>query len=148
MATDIAGLRSKAGISQTKLAQLSGVSQPNISAYEAGRRVPRPETLARILGALGRRPSEILFEHREQAIELASRHRMHNLRVFGSAVRGEDTPDSDIDLLVDLAPDASLFDLAGFHLAMVDLLGVEVDVVSAGPPSPVMDRILAEAVPL
>ncbi|WP_330059761.1 nucleotidyltransferase family protein [Paenarthrobacter sp. Z7-10] len=53
-----------------------------------------------------------------------------------------------MDLLIDLEPGASLFDLTGFHLDMTALLGVEVDVVTAGPPSPIMNRILDEAVPL
>ncbi len=120
MALDIAQLRSRARMSQSTLAKLSGVSQPIISAYEAGRRVPRPETVEKIVRALHRRPSEILFEHRHEAVELARKYKLANVRVFGSAVRGEDTPDSDIDLLVDLEPGASLFDLTGFHLDMVD----------------------------
>lgn len=100
------------------------------------------------MNALRRRPSEILADHRQEALEAAARHRASNVRVFGSAVRGEDTPISDIDLLVDLEPGATLFDLAELRLDMVELLGVEVDIVPTGSAGPIMDRILAEAVPL
>ncbi|MDQ4502827.1 helix-turn-helix domain-containing protein [Sinomonas sp. ASV322] len=148
MTENIASLRIRAGLSQQRLAELSGVSQPNISAYESGRRTPRPETLERILRALRVRPSKVLEEHRDETVDLAKRHHLGNVRVFGSAARGEDTPDSDIDLLVDAEPGASLFDLAGFRLDMVDLLGIKVDVVASGSIGAAMDRILAEAVPL
>lgn len=50
-------------------------------------------------------------------------------RIFGSAARGTDRRDSDIDLLVRLAPEASLFDLAGLKGDLEDLLGINVDVV-------------------
>jgi predicted nucleotidyltransferase len=98
--------------------------------------------------ALKRRPSEILAEHRSETMDIARRHKVHNIRVFGSAVRGEDTPDSDLDVLVDLEPGATLFDLSEFRLDMVELLGVEVDIVPSGSTGYIMDRILSEAVAL
>lgn len=52
------------------------------------------------------------------------------MRVFGSVARGEDVSGSDLDLLVTLAPEADVFDLADLTLALQDLLGVKVDVVS------------------
>jgi predicted nucleotidyltransferase len=52
--------------------------------------------------------------------------------VFGSVARGEATPDSDIDFLVDFEPSSSLLDLAHLEEALTALLGVEVDVVSEG----------------
>ncbi|KIC68684.1 nucleotidyltransferase family protein [Pseudarthrobacter phenanthrenivorans] len=94
------------------------------------------------------RPSEILAEHRQEVIETARRHRAHNVRVFGSAARGEDTGDSDLDLLIDLEPGATLFDLSELRLDLVELLGVEVDVIPAGAEGSVMARILSEAIPL
>lgn len=144
----IAEMRRRAGLSQERLAKLARVSQPNLSAYETGRRAPRPETMDRILAVLKRRPSELLAEHRDETIDIARRHKAHNVRVFGSAVRGEDTPDSDLDLLVDLDPGATLFDLAEFRADMVELLGVEVDIVPSGASGRIMDHILSEAVPL
>ncbi|WP_211881057.1 helix-turn-helix domain-containing protein [Pseudarthrobacter albicanus] len=148
MTNEIALKRVQSGLSQKRLAELAHVSQPNLSAYESGKRIPRPETLERIMAALRRRPSEILAEHRGETLEAARRHKAGNVRVFGSAVRGEDTPGSDLDLLVDLEPGATLFDLAGLRLDLVDLLGVDVDIVPSGSTGSVMDRILGEAVPL
>ncbi|PTT68601.1 helix-turn-helix domain-containing protein, partial [Arthrobacter sp. HMWF013] len=56
MTSEIAEKRIRAGLSQQKLAALAHVSQPNLSAYESGKRIPRPETLDRIMKALRRRP--------------------------------------------------------------------------------------------
>ncbi|EMY34152.1 DNA-binding protein [Arthrobacter crystallopoietes BAB-32] len=141
-------LREALGLTQTELADISGVSQPNISAYESGRRKPRPETLERLLKALRPRPSVVLAAHRAEVIELARQRGMDNVRVFGSAVRGEDTPDSDIDLLVDAGPDASIFDLAGLALDLEETLGFRVDIVQSGGTGRVMESIEHEAVPL
>ncbi|WP_018771484.1 nucleotidyltransferase family protein [Arthrobacter sp. 162MFSha1.1] len=100
------------------------------------------------MNASRRRPSEILAEHRRETIEAASRHKAYNIRVFGSSARGEDVPGSDLDLLVDLEPDATLFDLSELRQDLVELLGVEVDIVVSGAPGRLMDRIQGEAVPL
>jgi predicted nucleotidyltransferase len=97
---------------------------------------------------LRRRPSEILAEHRGETLAIAHRYEAQNVRVFGSLAGGEDTPESDVDLLVDLEPGATLFDLSIFRLDMVDLLGMEVDIVPSGSGDSIMERILSEAVPL
>lgn len=98
--------------------------------------------------ALKRRPSEILFENRQQVLDAAVRNRASNVRVFGSSIRGEDTVDSDIDLLVDLDPGASLFDLSGLRADLIELLGVDVDVIQSGAAGVAMDHITSEAIPL
>lgn len=86
---------------------------------------------------------------RQQLLDLASRHGMSNVRVFGSASRGEARPDSDIDLLVDVESGRSLLDLVGFAQDAEALLGRKVDVVSSGGISAWMrETILAEARPL
>ena len=74
---------------------------------------------------------KVLAANRSAVIALAQEHGMSNVRVFGSTVRGTDRSDSDIDLLVDLAPTVSLFTLARLEIALAKLLGVDVDVVSA-----------------
>ncbi len=77
------------------------------------------------------------MEHRDEVLELARRHHVGNVRVFGSAARGEDGPESDLDLLVAPDPEASLFDLALLRLDIVDLLGgIEVDAVTTGSSGP------------
>lgn len=80
---------------------------------------------------------------------LADTYGVIRLRVFGSRARRADTSTSDLDLLVDLAPDHDLLDLTGFKLDLEDLLGCQVDVVTEGGLSRYLrDRILAEARPL
>ncbi len=106
--------REDVGMSQSALASAAGMQQPTISAYESGRKQPRGETLARLLRAARVRPSIPLALYADDILRAAERHHLTNVRVFGSAVRGQDHEDSDIDLLVSLTPDASLFDLGGF----------------------------------
>ncbi|HKC91842.1 MAG TPA: nucleotidyltransferase family protein [Candidatus Limnocylindria bacterium] len=55
---------------------------------------------------------------------------MRDLRVFGSVARGDETPQSDIDFLVELNPGRTLLDLIGFQQEAEDILGVGVDVAS------------------
>lgn len=90
-----------------------------------------------------------LQDRREEILRLASLHGVHNLRIFGSVARGAATAESDLDLLVDLEPGATLIDLGAFQIDMEELLGRRVDVVE---PSAlhwyIRDRVLAEAVPL
>ncbi|PKQ29168.1 MAG: hypothetical protein CVT60_06765 [Actinobacteria bacterium HGW-Actinobacteria-10] len=91
----------------------------------------------------------LLLEHRAEILALAEEAHMENVRVFGSVARGDAEPDSDIDILVDPLPRASLLGLAGFGLALESLLDVSVDVVPARSLKPLIrDRVLAEAVPL
>ncbi len=101
----------------------------------------------------GRSPAErtwdLLREHREQIVQKAAQCRLENVRVFGSVARGDAGEDSDVDLLVDAKPHASLFDLSEFNLWMESLLGVKVDVVLArSVKALIRDRVMSEAVPL
>lgn len=90
-----------------------------------------------------------LHERRDMIERLARASRLSDVHVFGSVVRGEESSDSDIDLLVTPGPEASLFDLAQFELDVEALMGRPVDVVSARTLDPVRDAgILAEAEPL
>ena len=76
-------------------------------------------------------PLRLLVEsRREQVMAIASRHHASRVRLFGSAARGDDRPDSDIDLLVDFDEDSSLFDLMRMSRELEALLGRAVDVVS------------------
>lgn len=80
---------------------------------------------------------------------LASAHGVRRMAVFGSVARGDATPASDVDLLVDLEPGRTLLDLVGFWQDAEEALGRKVDVVSEGGLSPYLRaRILAEAVSL
>jgi predicted nucleotidyltransferase len=79
---------------------------------------------------------------------IASRHHASRVRLFGSAARGDDRPDSDIDLLVDFDHDSSLFDLMRMSRELEALLGRAVDVVSSGGLKTRDRAILAESVDL
>jgi len=65
--------------------------------------------------------------------------------LFGSIVRGEDSPDSDIDVLVEFSGEKSLMDLAGLRIDLEELLGRKVDVLTFESLHPLLkNRILAE----
>lgn len=78
---------------------------------------------------------ESLRDRREAIHRLLRKYRALSVRVFGSVARNEATAESDIDLLVEFQPDASLYDLAGLKLELEDLLGCEVDVADAATPN-------------
>jgi predicted nucleotidyltransferase len=92
---------------------------------------------------------QLLRQYRADILRLAAKHGAHDVRVFGSVVRGEDTPDSDVDFLVTMEPERSLFDMGGLLTDLEDLLGRRVDVVTQdGLHSYIRDRVLNEAVPV
>jgi predicted nucleotidyltransferase len=93
--------------------------------------------------------NELLRAKREDILRTAARHGASNVRVFGSVARGEAGPSSDIDFLVELAPDRSLLDQVALLQDLEDLLGRRVDVVEPeGLHWYIRDRVLKEAVPL
>ena len=95
------------------------------------------------------KPSVALDRKRGAVRETASRFRAANPRVFGSVLRGDDRDGSDLDLLVDPLPGATLFDLGGLQVELEELLGVPVDLLTPGDlPPKFRDRVLAEAVPV
>lgn len=136
-------------MSQSELARAARVPQPNLSAYENGRRSPTPEVLGRIARALQGRPSLRLQRHRPAIRKLAGAYHAIEPRVFGSIARGDDEAGSDVDLLVEFTDEASLLDEVGLRLALRDLLQVEVDVVALDSlHGELRERILREAVPV
>ena len=95
------------------------------------------------------KPAEALALKRSAIREAVSRFRTTNPRIFGSVLRGEDQDGSDLDLLVDALPGATLFDLGGLQAELEDLLGVRVDVLTPGDlPPKFRQQILAEAQPV
>jgi uncharacterized protein len=93
--------------------------------------------------------NELLKEKRGDILRLAGKYGASNVRVFGSVVRGEAGPESDIDFLVDMEPGRTLFDLGGLLYELRELLGISVDVVpSKGLRENVRSNIIKEAVPL
>lgn len=95
------------------------------------------------------RPSQALAQHREAVCSAARRYHVKNPRVFGSVLLGHDTEDSDLDLLVDPLPGATLFDLGGLQEELEELMGLRVDVLTpADLPSTFRERVLASARPI
>lgn len=144
---EVSELRRRAGLSQQELAERSGVAQPNVAAYESGRRSPSPEMVERLRKAARPLPHALIAAHREELVALAAEHGLTNVRLFGSAQRGDDGPDSDVDLLVTVRPKTGLLTLAAFARRAEELIGVPVDVVSEGGLRP-EHKILAAAAAL
>jgi predicted nucleotidyltransferase len=95
------------------------------------------------------RPSEVLPLHRETIRQLVMQAGMANPRVFGSVLHGNDQEDSDLDLLIDPAPRASLSDMAGLQIELEKALGTKVDVRTPGElPPRFREKVLAEAASL
>lgn len=95
------------------------------------------------------KPSAALAAHRPAIREIVEAHRARNARVFGSVAAGQDTPASDLDILVDPTPEMTLFDLGAIRLELRRLLGVRVDVLTPGAlPDALRAEVLARAQPL
>jgi uncharacterized protein len=90
----------------------------------------------------------LVESRRDQVMAIASRHRASRVRLFGSAARDEDRPESDIDLLVDFDDGSSLFDLMHLSRELETLLGRPVDVVSSGGLKGRDHAILAKSIDL
>lgn len=96
------------------------------------------------------RPSELVRAKAEEIRALTARYpTLLHPRVFGSVARGDDRPDSDIDILVDALPGTTLFHIGGLMEELKELLGVKVDVMTPGDFSPrVRQQVLDEARPI
>jgi uncharacterized protein len=160
--------RRSASLSQTDLARRARVAQSVVSAYESGRREPAFSTLLRLVAATGHRLvvelepdgqsrpglpdtplGRRLRRRRTAVLDTARRHGASNVRVFGSVARGEDGPESDVDLVVDLASGTGLVGLATLERELASVLGTAVDLVpSDSLRSVVRDVIDTEAIPL
>ena len=96
------------------------------------------------------KPSEVLEQNREAIRALTIRYKAANPRVFGSVARGEDGPDSDLDILVEALPSATLLDLGGLqdHLAQL-LHPTEIHLLTETEVrSEFRSRVLSEAKPI
>ena len=92
---------------------------------------------------------DLLGARREDVLRLAAKHGARNVRIFGSAARGEANATSDLDFLVELEPGHNLLDMGGLLMDLQALLGRPVDVISEKGLRPsIRARILREAVPL
>lgn len=139
--------RLRAHLTQRQLAARAGLTQSVVSAYESGRRQPSVPTLAamiaatgfeldlrlratprrldRLRGPIGRR----VRYQRRPLLDAADAHGVSNVRIFGSVARGEDRPDSDLDLLVDLPAGMGLIGLGRVRDEFEAIVGCRVDLV-------------------
>ena len=158
--------RSRAGLSQVELGRRAGVTQSVVSAYESAARQPSVPTLARLVAATGleldMRVSEPgvtepnsgmlarrVDRHRGDVQAVLARYGLSNPRLFGSVARGEESSESDVDLLVDVAEGVGLVTLGRCQAELEALLGAPVDLVPAGDlKAGVAAEVIAEAVAL
>ncbi len=168
-------LREGQGLSLRALQGRCGVAAARLSRIENGHVDPRVSTLLTILDGLDATLDDLaplarrqrgdmdaavsdattssvtdrILRNRKQILEVAAAYGARHPRLFGSAARGTAGPDSDVDLLIDLDPGRTLFDLAALRAELEQLLGTTVDVVpSAGLAGEAKDEILAEALAL
>jgi len=95
------------------------------------------------------KPSEALRVHRTAIRRVVEAHRARNVRVFGSVVHGDDTEDSDLDILIDPTPETTLLDIGAIRHELRNLLGIPVDVLTPKAlPDKFRAAVLAEAVPV
>lgn len=95
------------------------------------------------------RPSVVLDMKRSAVREAVNRFRTANLRVFGSVLHGTDREGSDLDLLVDTLPGATLLDLGGLLDELESVLGIRIDLLTPGDlPQKFRAKVLAEARPV
>ncbi len=95
------------------------------------------------------RPSIALRSGREAILRAVARHGLSNARVFGSVLHGNDTDNSDLDLLVDIEANTSLLDLIKAQHEIEDALGISVDLLTLDDlPESFRSNVLAEAVPV
>jgi predicted nucleotidyltransferase/DNA-binding XRE family transcriptional regulator len=161
-ASTIRRARARAGLTQMELATKANVAQSVVSAYESSRREPSFETLRKLVAASGFDLDMVLVptiprSSRRQSVE-QNRMRLQrtlrklgarNVRLFGSVARGDDGPESDIDLLVDIEPFVSRFALGQMRTEAERILRASVDIVPANSLKPdVAERVLAEAITL
>lgn len=92
---------------------------------------------------------DLVRSRREQILQLAGRHGVIRVRVFGSMARGDAGPQSDVDLLVDVGSNPSPWFPGGLVAELEELLGRRVQVITEqGLDDLLRDRVLQEAVPL
>jgi len=93
------------------------------------------------------KPSQALQSHRDAIRSVVLAHRALNPRVFGSVLSGQDTENSDLDILIDPTPNTTLMDIAAIQVELENLLHVSVDVLT---PNTLADKfrnsVLSQAV--
>jgi len=135
-------------VSTTTAAALDAATSTNPRLRDVGRQTltdllaayrTKPRTRGRIdtmtttthrdAAALTGRIGRLVHARRAEIIDVLSKHGATNPEIFGSTARGDEHAGSDLDLLVDLAPDTDLFDLVHIKAELESVLGVPVDLI-------------------
>lgn len=140
--------REDLGISQAELAERARTSQSAIAAIENGKRNVSEELLQRLMTAADVRPSIPLAVNADVIHNLAASFGLSDLRVFGSVVRGDDTSDSDVDVLARYDRTVPFFKMRGFPARVEEVIGFPVDLVLDDSSSSAIDEIRRTAVAL
>lgn len=155
LAARISAARREKGLSVRGLAAASGLSPSTVQRIEGGEVSPTMETLDRMLPPLGlvigvtmQRPSQALQRQADQVRGILAHAGISEVRVCGSVARRQDTPDSDVDLLVHVPDGFGLLEAIAVEEELSELLGFPVDLVSDAGEAEVLSRARAEAVPL
>jgi predicted nucleotidyltransferase len=91
----------------------------------------------------------LVLTHRDAVLSISSRYHARNVRLFGSVVHGDETPESDLDFLVEFDESAHPLDILALGCELEKELGVKVDVCTPSGLRPfVREHVLAEAVNL
>lgn len=147
-------------MSARELAAVSGVSPSTVTRIERGELNPTLTMLERLLDASGndldvvvsprqQRPTLRRLRSRRRAITDAVRSfGGSNVRVFGSVARGESRADSDVDLLIDVAPGTGLLTIERMTQAIEAVIPWRVDVLTSGAAHGRMAHVVDEAIPL
>ena len=92
---------------------------------------------------------QLVHQHREGIMRIAKEHGAKNIRLFGSAVREEDTDKSDIDFLITLQPGYTYFDLVRMKRNLEKELKRPVDIVLDTAVKPMLkEEIFRTALPV
>jgi len=95
------------------------------------------------------KPSEALSKNRNEIRLIVESHHANNARIFGSVAKGEDTDQSDLDILIDPSPETTLFDIGAIRRELKALLGVTVDVLTPNAlPEKFRDEVLGSSIPV
>jgi predicted nucleotidyltransferase len=95
------------------------------------------------------KPSEALNKNRVQIRQIVASHHASNARVFGSVAKGEDTDQSDLDILIDPTNETTLFDIGAIRRKLKSLLEVTVDVLTPNVlPDHFRDEVISSSIPV
>jgi hypothetical protein len=91
----------------------------------------------------------LIHQKHDEILRLAAKHGVSKVRVFGSVARRDETPESDVDFLVEAGLRTSPWFPAGLVVDLEDLLGRRVEVITERALKPdLRERVFKEAVPV